>query len=105
MTFSLGRDVSICLGDGKAVKQEYALGVAGSSILYSISQLAAVQTKVKIDLYDLSGAHVRTLVNGSKVTGQQYSVAVAGKSDFSAGTYLCTLNADGVTRSAKVFIK
>ncbi|MBN1129720.1 MAG: T9SS type A sorting domain-containing protein [Chitinispirillaceae bacterium] len=78
-----------------------------SSIRYTLPKHDVEQTRVKIDLYDLNGSFVKTLVNESKSTGRSYTVALNGSNgtNIPAGTYLCTLSAAGIQQSAKVIVK
>jgi M6 family metalloprotease-like protein len=111
MTFSLGSQVGVAPGPPKnAQSQLHALGSPGEPRLrYSVPFLTDGRAMVRIDLYNLNGVLVKTLVNESKQSGQTYTVALGtvgtAESKLSQGTYLCTLIAAGVSTSIRIVLK
>ena len=63
--------------------------------------------QVKLDIYDLTGRHVRTLVDGMVGAGWQ-TVVWDGRGDrgerVASGVYFCWFEAGGVSESRKVVI-
>lgn len=65
----------------------------------SVHYLLPAAADVKITVYDLLGARVQTIAQGSQTAGShQYRIG----SDLTAGTYLLVLEADGIQLSRRI---
>jgi M6 family metalloprotease-like protein len=106
MTFSLGLTVNAgpvaLVNDGTA----FGLMQTPSSLLYQVPKVDAARTAVRIDLFDLNGAFVTTLVNEVQATGRNYSVRLgSNRTGRSSGAYLCVMSAAGATGSVRIVLK
>jgi M6 family metalloprotease-like protein len=111
MTFSLGSQVNTVPESQKNAQLSLcALGCSAEfRIRYSVPKSRDGQAMVQINLYNLSGVLIKTLVNENKQSGQSYTVALngigTGGLKLSQGTYLCTLNAAGVRKAIRIVLK
>ncbi len=117
---TFGRDPSSCIiirnpseaaANATAVKHELALAVShspmvrGSEVTVNFTLPAAGEAKLRI--YDASGAHVRTLVDGSLEAGD-HAVAWTGTNDrtqaVAPGVYFVALDAAGRKINSRVIV-
>jgi M6 family metalloprotease-like protein len=110
MTFSLGSTVGTIAEEQKNARPSLTLlRTSEPCIRYSVPKSSDGQAMVRIDLYNLNGALINTLVNENKQSGQNYTVALnnigTGGLKPPRGTYLCTLNAAGGSKSIKIVVK
>jgi hypothetical protein len=111
MTFSLGSKVGVAPRPAKdAQPQLCALGSPGvTGLRYSVPLSRDDRVMVRVDLFSLNGALVKTLVNESKQSGRTYTVTVGavgtGEQKLPQGTYLCTMNAAGASACMRIVLK
>ncbi len=91
----------------KANRQECNLYAIHKGIQYFVPQIQnATSAEVHIDLYDLKGGRIKTLVHESKQTNELYTLAFNSETKvIPAGVYLCRMSTQGFKQAFKVTVK
>ncbi len=78
---------------------------ANSFIHYFVPEIGSQKKgNVRINLYNLKGAHIKTLINEQNKPGK-YKIKLNSRNTFSPGLYLCKFNVGTLKRAIKLMVK
>lgn len=91
---------------GERIPASFGLRIHGRTLQYQIPRISPNDVPVSIELYDLRGLHVSTLMHGRVAPGN-YTIQFGGRDSnlrLASGTYVCRLHAAGFGKALKMHI-